>query len=168
MQPRQNALLFANPFVLWGTFGLKMLQMSVAAAQVVALRSTRMAAHGLNPDAADRRELHRMGAEKVDAFSRAGRALATGALPLAFGMAMQAWRMGFELLAASTRLAGSRTIPQTMHGQRQLVDAFSRGASTGGHGATTSAATARLAHRALAPVHRKATANARRLTNKVR
>jgi hypothetical protein len=34
--------------------------------------------------------------------------------------------------------------------------------------AAASNATARLAHRALAPVHRKATANAKRLTKKAR
>jgi len=167
MKPRQNALMFANPLLLWGTFGMKMLQMSAAAAQVIALRSTRMAAHGLHPSAADRRELHLMGAEKVEAFSRAGQALATGAAPLMFGMALQAWRMGFELWSASTRLAMSRTIPQTIAGQRLLAGTLARGASAASHGAT-SAATARLAHRALAPVHRKATANARRLANKAR
>ena len=163
----RNALLFTNPFMLWSTFGLKMLQMSTAAAQVIAMRTTRMATHGLNPNAADRREMHRMGAEKVDAFSRAGTALATGAMPLLFGMAVQAWRTGFELWTASTRLAASRSIPQTMARQRQLAGTLMRGAAAAGHGAT-SAATARLAHRALAPGHRKAAANAKRLSKKAR
>ena len=163
----RNALLFANPFVLWSTFGLKMLQMSTSAAQVIAMRTARMAAHGPNPNAADRREMHRMGAEKVDAFSRAGTALATGAMPLLLGMAAQAWRTGFELWTASTRLAASRSIPQTMARQRQLADTLMRGAVAAGHGAT-SAATARLAHRALAPLHRKAAANAKRLSKKAR
>jgi len=163
----RNVPVFANPFLLWSTFGLKMLQMSTAAAQVIAMRTARMAAHGPNPNAADRREMHRMGAEKVDAFSRAGTALATGAVPLLLGMAMQAWRTGFELWATSTRLAASRSIPQTMARQQELAGTLLRGAAAAGHGAT-SAATARLAHRALAPVHRKAAANARRLSKKPR
>jgi len=163
----QSALTLANPFLLWSTFGMKMLQMSTAAAQVIALRTTRMAAHGPNPDAADRREMHRMGAEKVDAFSRAGTALATGAMPLVAGMAMQAWRTSFDLWAASTRLATSRTLPQTMARQQQLAGSLMQGLAASGQGAA-SAATARLAHRALAPVHRKATANAKRLTKKAR
>jgi hypothetical protein len=167
MKLPRDAVVFANPLLLWSTFGLKMLQMSTAAAQVIALRTTRMAAHGLNPNAADRREMHRMGAEKVDAFSRAGTALATGAMPLLFGMAMQAWRSSFDLLAASTQLAASRSIPQTMARQQQLAGSLMRGATAAGHHAT-SAATARLAHRTLAPVHRKATANAKRLAKKVR
>ena len=59
-----------------------------------------------------------MGAEKVDAFSRAGTTLATGAMPLVAGMAGQAWRTSFDLCGASTRLATSRTLPQTMARQR--------------------------------------------------
>lgn len=164
MKSSPTALTFANPFLLWSTFGVKMLQMSTAAAQVIAMRTTRMAAHGANPNAADRREMHRMGAEKVDAFSRAGTTLATGAMPLLAGMAMQAWRTSFDLWAASTRLATSRTLPQTMARQQQLAGTLMRGAAASGHGA----ATARLAHRALAPVHRKATANAKRLAKKAR
>ncbi|MFL6681288.1 MAG: polyhydroxyalkanoate granule-associated phasin [Burkholderiaceae bacterium] len=167
MKLPRNTAAFANPFLPWSTFGLKMLQMSTAAAQVIAMRTARMAAHGPNPNAADRRELHRMGAEKVDAFTRAGTTLATGAMPLLFGMAMQAWRTWFDLWAASTRLDPSRSILQTIARQQQLAGALVRGAAAAGH-ATTSAATARLAHRALGPVHRKATANAKRLAKKVR
>ena len=57
MRSRQaTAALFANPFLLWGTLGVKAVQMSTAAAQVIAIRTTRIAAAGLNPTAADRRE----------------------------------------------------------------------------------------------------------------
>jgi len=167
MKSRQNAALLANPFLLWGTLGLKAMQMSAAAAQVIAIRTSRMAAHGAHPNAADKREMHRMGAEKVDAFSRAGTALASGAVPLVAGMAMQSWRTGFELMNGMTRLAASRTIPQTLARQRQLADTLMRGGATGGQAAASNA-TARLAHRALAPVHRKATANAKRLAKKAR
>ena len=167
MKSRQSALLYANPFLLWGTLGVKAMQMSTAAAQVIAIRTTRMAAHGLNPNAAERREMKLMGDEKIDAFSRAGRALATGALPLVAGMAGQAWRTSLDLLNASTHLAASRTLPQTLARQRKLADTLMRHAPAAQHGAA-SKATAQLAHRALAPVHRKATANATRLTKKVR
>ena len=167
MKSRSSALSYANPFLLWSSLGVKTLQMSTAAAQVIALRTTRMAAHGLNPNAADRREMTRMGAEKVDAFSRAGQALATGALPLMAGLAGQAWRTGFDLMTASAQLAASRTLPQTLARQRRLADTLMRSVPAAQHGAT-SKATAKLAHRALAPVHQKATANARRLTKKAR
>jgi len=166
MKSRSTALL-ANPFLLWGTLGVKALQMSTAAAQVIAIRTTRMAQHGLHPNAADRREMKLMGAEKVDAFSRAGQALATGAAPLLAGMAGQAFRTSLDLMSATANLAASRSIPQTMARQRKLADTLMRGTSAAQQGAA-STATARLAHRALAPVHQKATANARRLTKKAR
>ena len=165
MKSRQSVAPFANPFLLWGTLGMKAMQMSAAAAQVIAIRTTRMAAAGPNPGAADRRENSRMVSEKVDAFSRAGQALATGAAPLLTGMAMQSWRTGLDLLNATTRLAASRTLPQTLQRQRQLADTLMRSTPAAQHGAAATA-TARLAHRALAPVHRKATANQKRLTTK--
>mgnify|MGYP001555915535 CR=1 FL=1 len=52
MKSRPSAARFANPFLLWGTPGLKALQMSAAAAQVIAIRGARMAAAGPNPGAA--------------------------------------------------------------------------------------------------------------------
>jgi len=132
MKRRSPAVVpFANPFLLWGTLGIKTMQMSTAAAQVIAIRGARMAAAGLNPSAADRRENVRMVTEKMDAFTRAGQALASGAAPLMMGLAAQALRTGFDAATAST-------------------------------------AAARLAHRTLAPVHGKATANARRLAKKAR
>ena len=163
MKSRSPTAPLANPYLLWGTLGAKAMQMSVAAAQVIAIRTTRMAAAGLNPSAADRREMTLMGAEKVDAFSRAGQALATGSATLLAGMAGQAFKTGLDVFGGATRLAASRTLPQTMARQRQLADALLRGAPAARHGAASDA-TARLAHRALDPVHRKATANAKRLT----
>ena len=163
MKSRHSAALLANPFMLWGALGMKAMQMSSAAAQVIAIRTTRMASAGLNPTAADRREMKLMGAEKVDAFSRAGQVLATGTLPLVAGMAGQAIRTSLDVLAATSQLAASRTIPQTMARQCKLADTLMRAAPNAQQGAA-STATARLAHRALAPVHRKATANAKRLT----
>ncbi|MEO5687536.1 MAG: polyhydroxyalkanoate granule-associated phasin [Burkholderiaceae bacterium] len=167
MKSRSAAALLANPFLLWGTLGVKAMQMSTAAAQVIAIRTTRMATHGLNPNAADKREMKLMGAEKVDAFSRAGQALATGAAPLLAGMAGQAFKTSLDLFNATAHLATSRTLPQTMARQRRLADTLMRSTSTTQQGAA-STATARLAHRALAPVHQKATANAKRLTKKAR
>ncbi len=164
MKTRSPATL-ANPFALWGALGMKTMQMQAAAAQVIAIRTTRMAMAGLNPSASDRRENSRMVSEKVDAFSRAGQAVATGAVPLVAGMATQAWRTSWDLFNAATRLAASRGLPQTMQRQRQLADTLMRSTSAEHHNATSTAA-ARLAHKALAPVHGKATANQKRLTTR--
>lgn len=52
-------------------------EISLAAPQVMAERLSRMAQHGLNPTARDRKEMHLMGAEKVAAFSQAWIAMAS-------------------------------------------------------------------------------------------
>src|SRR5262249_62098179 len=46
----------------------KLAELSLAAPQVVAMRTARMLAVGANPNARDRREFQRMGTEKVLAF----------------------------------------------------------------------------------------------------
>jgi hypothetical protein len=167
MKSRSSAALLANPFLLWGKLGVKAMQMSTAAAQVIAIRTTRMATAGLNPTAADRHEMTLMSAEKVHAFSRAGQALASGAAPLLAGMTGQALRTSLDLFNATARLAASRTLAQTMARQRQLADKLMRSVPAAQQRAA-STATAKLAHRALAPVHQKATANARRLARRAR
>jgi hypothetical protein len=163
MKPRPQAVaLMSQPLLLWSTLAVKAVQMSAAAVQVVAIRGSRLAAAGLLPGADDQREFALMGSEKVDAFSRAGRAIAAGALPLVAGMAGQAWRSSLALTVAATRLAACRTLPQTMRQQRALAHLLVRHAPPSHHRAAATAA-ARLAHRALDPVHAAATANARRL-----
>jgi hypothetical protein len=156
------ATLTSRPFLLWSTFAMKTVQISAAATQVVAIRSARLAAAAIAPQAADHGEFALMGTEKLDAFARAGHAIASGALPLAAGMAGQALRGSLDLAVAATQLAASRTLPQTMQRQRALAHVLMRHAPVAQHGALATA-TARFAHRALEPVHAVATANARRL-----
>jgi hypothetical protein len=155
------AAALANPFHLWGTLAVKALQLSGAAAQVIAIRAGRMAVAGVNPSPADRREMTLMGAEKVEAFAQAGNAFAAGVAPVIAGMAGQVFRTGMDVFHAATGLAASRSLPQTMQRQRLLTDTLMRHTPLAHHGVT---AAARLAHRALEPVHSAATANARRLT----
>jgi hypothetical protein len=75
-------------------------------------------------------------------------------------MAGQTVRSSLDLATAATRLAASRTLAQTLEHQSALAHVLMRHAPPADGGA---AAAARLAHRALAPVHATATANARRL-----
>ncbi len=157
MKPTPTAA-FAQPLMLWSTLAMKTVQLATAATQVVAIRGSRLAAAGVAPHEDDQREFSRMGAEKVDAFSRAGHALATGAIPLVAGMAGQSWRLALQLAVAATRLAASRDAEQGFTRQRELADVLMRHSP-----AAPATAAARLAHRALAPVHATATANARRL-----
>lgn len=105
--------------------------LAVAVPQVVAHRLTRLALAGPKPSVRDRREFHRMGAEKIAAFQESWSA-----------MAAEAWRI--QLQAAQAMwfpwLAAGRT--QAWSGQRAARAILGRG---------------------LAPVRRKAVANAKRL-----
>jgi hypothetical protein len=130
--------LSALPLAPWLQLGTRSLEMLLASGQVIAMRLTRMAAAGPRPGTRDRKEFVRMGSEKLQAATQS--ALAVGALWPSIGWqlwagAWQAWLGG--LAGGARRRAGS--------------------------GAPLHHA-ARIAHAALEPVHRAATANARRLS----
>ena len=102
----------------------------MVAPEVVALRSARMLAAGLNPSAADRRELRRMSTEKT----------------LAFWESMNA--MGWQVLRANQDYAlfAMRQWWSPWLSPWQMASAASK-----------------VLEKGLAPVHRRAAANARRL-----
>lgn len=126
------------------TLPQRLVELSIAAPQVVAQRLTRIAAAGPTPSARDRREMHRMGAEKVAAFWESWAA-----------MTMQGWaaqqRALLDLQGTLWRswLAAPRAT--------SAGDGLRRGAT-----ALQNASLDVLAH-GLAPVHRRAVANAKRL-----
>lgn len=103
-------------------------RMAVAVPQVVAHRLTRLALAGAAPNARDRREFTRMGAEKVAAFQQSW------------------WNMGVAALAAQQRAALAMLSGNPARVARALASAGTD-----------------VAARGLAPVSRRATANAKRL-----
>lgn len=128
---------------------LKAAQLAVAAPQVIAMRTARMLAAGAAPNARDRREFTRMGSEKVQAYWESMTATALqmqkANQELAFLAVRQfwsawtnpAWRYPFgggPAVAAALRTLRS--------GTTQMSNVFDKG---------------------LAPVHRRATGNVRRL-----
>jgi len=161
--PSPAAALMANPFVLWSTYSMKSFETWTAAATVIPIRIAGMMAAGANPSARDRREMTKMGAEKVEAFTQAGLAVATAMTPSMMNLGVQMMRAWMGLFAAGTRLATSRTLPHALKHHRALTTAIVRHTPVSHRGAH---AAAKLAHAALAPVHAAATANARRLTRR--
>ena len=113
------------------------LELAFAAPQVVAQRLTRMALAGPSPSARDRREFTQMGSEKVLAFYHSWAAMWTQAM-------QSQWQLALALSNAA--LAG------TPHA-----------ASASATRAANATAT-RILAAGLAPVHRKAVSNARRLS----
>ncbi len=107
--------------------------LAVAVPQVVAHRLTRLALAGPKPSARDRREFHRMGAEKLSAFQESW-----------YAMAAESWRIQMQVAQAVRAV-----VPVARRRARASVAAKSAARAILGSG--------------LAPVRRRAVANARRL-----
>jgi hypothetical protein len=110
--------------------------LGMAAPQVIAHRMARMAAAGTSPSARDRAEFHRMGIEKIAAASEAWTAMATQAV-------LENQKIALNFMQ-SLWFPWMRATPKSF--SRQLHRA---GANILGEG--------------MAPVRRRAVANARRL-----
>jgi hypothetical protein len=115
------------------------MELSLATPHVVAQRVARMVAAGPVPSARDQQEFQRMGDEKIVAFQQSWMA-----------MWVQAWQIQVEMLRAFT-VAGAQALARgEVAAWVPLLDSASVGAT-------------RMLTAGLAPVHRSAVANSRRL-----
>ena len=125
------------------------LELAAAAQQVIALRTARMLASGASPTASDRREMSRMVSEKIGAFGESWWAMASrqqlAVLEASMTLARAYWSAWLFPWSHSTLPNAHRCMQRQM--QRAQVAAFASG---------------------LAPLHRVATANARRLSRRAR
>ncbi|NIJ34051.1 hypothetical protein [Sphingomonas oligoaromativorans] len=144
-----NRLLVAGASVT--RTNMRAVETLTAANAVVAARGKIIEAAVRSPLTGDHAELGRMVPEKVDAFSRAGSATVT-----AWWEAQSAWARHMQHLGGMA-MRGRPPTPA------ELADLGSRAATLT---LESIEAAARLGSTALAPVHRKATANARRLKRK--
>lgn len=125
----------SHPFTVHEALLAKSLELALAAPQVMAHRLWRMALAGPMPSARDRAEFQRMGLEKLAAFFESWQA-----------MSWQLWQIQLGMLASLMRLW-----QPGWPGPQALSGSFLQEAVAGVLGA------------GLAPVHRRASANARRL-----
>jgi hypothetical protein len=137
---------------------VKAAELAIAAPQVVAIRTARMLAAGANPSVADRAEFSRMGTEKVQAFGESmyamGTQIARSNLEFARSAAWQWWR----LWTTPWWVTAYRPLSQTMASLPRIAGLLP-GPSQSQH----QRAMTKLVEASLAPVHKRATANARRL-----
>ena len=138
----------------------KLAELSLAAPQVVAIRTARMLAAGATPNARDRAEFSRMGNEKVAAFAES-----------MFGMGRQLMRTNQEYtLGVFTRLMRMWTTPWWLAAYRPAARATAALPTPASLLTPTrperQRAVTRLVAKAVAPVHKRATANAKRLLAK--
>lgn len=149
------------PFMAWNDLGWKTAEMMMASAQVVAHRTQRMATSSFPPSPADQAEFTLMGQEKVEAAQESLWAATTDLMtqsPLNMMKVMQSM-MGLSYDMA--RLAGSQSVPEVIRNNARVGRTLRRTAIDATrltHGA------AGLADATLKPIHKKATANAKRLS----
>ena len=152
--------MLSNPFMAWTDLAWRIGEMSMASAQVIAHRTTRMAVAGPMPNARDREEFTRMGQEKVDAAGESARAMLTHLTSTNLALGARMFGRMMTATTALTSLAASRTPTQFIARQAKLAEAMARSRTTA---TELSRSTARLAKRGLEPIHARATANAKRL-----
>lgn len=167
MKPIYPAFLPAaslvNPMMLWADLAMKTTEMLISSGQVIGTRVDRMARAGATPSARDRKEFALMGSEKVRAATESGLAMAARMQSMNGNLWLRAWQQWFGAATAMMSLASSKTMGQAVERQAAVYRSMARSAGTASQ---LSNATARLAHSGLSPVHRAATANARRLRAK--
>ena len=135
-------------------------ELAVASGQVIAARLA-LAATPRGATAAGHAEFARMVPEKTQAFAAAGAGAAQQLTALAFTASRAALREGEAASAAALRLArASGPADFAAVQQRYLLDWFGRSVA---HAEALSNAAARLQSAMVAPLHRTATANAKRL-----
>jgi hypothetical protein len=134
--------------------------MSIASAQVIAHRTSRLAAAGPLPNASDRQEFTRMGQEKFEAATASVHAIAAHAVAMNLEFGASMFRLMVTGTAAFVSLAGSRTVEEFNTRYTKLAETLSHSAQTT---AELYRSATQLARRGLKPIHARATANARRL-----
>jgi hypothetical protein len=152
-----------NPLLAWSNLAWKFGEMSMASAQVIAHRTTRMAAAGSRPSARDKKEFTRMGQEKFDAAAESAQAVGAQLLALNLQFGARVFRHMVTGGAAMLSLAASRDAGQFVARQAKLAQVVGQSAATA---AEMSHSTVRLATRGMKPIHARATANARRLNKR--
>ena len=114
-------------------------ELAFAVPQVMAHRLGRLALAGANPSSRDRREFTRMGSEKSAAFVESWVAMAGTAWRIQLDFWLSCWGLGFSPWLGR---AGGRRVNQVTEAQRATTAILASG---------------------LAPVHKRAVANAKRL-----
>jgi hypothetical protein len=158
--------LYGNPLVAWTQLAWKTGELMVNSGEVIGRRLAGMALAGASPAARDRREMTRMGGEKLQAATESGYAMWWSLARMNQQLALLALR---QMLAGATSvmsIASSRTAAESLGRQAKLVgDSMANAAAAASH---VSGSSARLARRGLAPVSARAARNAKRLRKRRR
>ncbi len=137
-----------------------MCELLEATMQVVSVRTTRMAIAGPSPDEQDRREFSLMSVEKGEAASESILAMHSGLMNLTMVLAKDTNAHLWATSAAVTTLVSSRSATQWFECQTELLRFAT---DFPAHPLQLVSSATSLMQEILAPIHNRATANARRL-----
>jgi len=166
MNSSRTLNLFMNPFLLWSRLAWKAGEMAIGSLQVIGHRTSRFAHAGIVPSARDQREFTLMSQEKNEAAMESAGAIGARILMLNQQFAALAFKQMLSASAALVSIGASRTVPESVGRQSKLVrDTLVSSAVTA---SKLSGTTAKLARRALRPVHARVKANVRRLGAKTK
>lgn len=160
MQQRIPRSFFAGPLAQWSELALKTSEMLVASAEVIGHRTGRLMSCGPLPNSEDQREFTLMGQEKLEAAAEAAAAMAFHAIEAQQKLLGSAMRQMLQGSSTMLSLVSSTSAEQAAESQAKLLRAMTRSAIATSR---LSAAPALMAHQGLAPIHARATANAKRL-----
>lgn len=135
-------------------------EMFAASAQVVGHRTARMAIAGPMPSERDRAEFSLMSREKKEATSEAIQAFGLGFMNLALSVAIETLTHAWATSVAAAALASSQSPAQWLERQTALAGIA---AKAPGNPLRLANSAARIMQESLAPIHDRATANAKRL-----
>ncbi|MFS8975896.1 hypothetical protein PO002_15540 [Cupriavidus necator] len=144
----------------WSRLFSEMCELLEATMQVVSVRTTRMAIAGPSPDEQDRREFSLMSVEKGQAAAESILAMQSGLMNLIMVLVKDTSDHLWATSAAATTLASSRSAAQWFERQTELL-MFATDFPANPLQLVSSATS--LMQETLAPIHSRATANARRL-----
>lgn len=143
--------------VLAGTMG----ELMLASARTIGARTAMMAEAAGDPVGWANPEFSLMGREKVTAFAAAGDAVASGYGALQDAWASWIWGQAGNTVTAMAALGRCRTPMEAVAVQRRYAERTAANAAAAG--AKLAEAGVRLAGAGVAPIHKVAAANAKRL-----
>jgi hypothetical protein len=135
-------------------------EMLHATTQVVNVRTTRMAMAGPLPNERDSAEFTLMSREKSEAASESILAMGSGLINLGLALAADISKHVWATSAAAAALASSRSATQWLERQAALLKIA---ADFPANPSQLANSTAQVVQESLAPIHGRATANAKRL-----
>ncbi len=152
--------LFGELSKTWWQLATNATEMFTASTHVVGHRTARMAMAGPMPSMSDRTEFKLMSSEKSEAATESVRAMSAGFVKLGMELALETNQQIWAASAATVVLSSSITPRQWFERQAALVKIITKSPT---HPLRLANSATHLVQDGLAPIHERATANAKRL-----